>query len=137
MLSMLFFSTLLNAQGHEDIVNKCALGVGENTIYLKDFVIRLPESNDPANIPVYKANIYLMKGQNYRFTMCNGDEANSELFLSLYDKSKFMISTYDKKSGNIAQSFDFSCNKTALYQLRYSFKKGKEGMGVGIVSLVK
>lgn len=137
LLSILFFSNLLIAQSYEEIVNKCALGVGENTIYLKDFVIRLPKSNNPENFPVHKANIYLMKGQNYRFTMCNSDEVNSELILSLYDKNKLLISTYDKNRENIAQSFDFSCNKTGLYQLWYSFNKGKEGTGVGIVSLVK
>jgi hypothetical protein len=135
--SMIFLSTLISAQDSEDMVSKCALGIGENTTYLKDFVIRLPKGNDPDNNPVHKANIYLMKGQNYRFTMCNADETNSELILTLFDSNRMLISTLDKKTGNIAQSFDFACNKTGLYQLWYSFQDGKSGTGVGIVSLVK
>ena len=136
-ISLVFASALLSAQDHEAIVSKCALGIGDNTTYLKDFVIKLPKSTDPANLPIHKANIYLMKNQNYRFTMCNDDASKGELVLQLYDKSKLLISTLNAKSGNVSNSLDFSCNKTGLYQLWYSFKDGNQGMGVGIVSLIK
>lgn len=137
ILSFTVAITVLNAQDHDEIVSKCALGIGENTTYLKDFVIKLPKETDPSNTPVYKANIYLMKNQNYRFTMCNDENTKGELVLALYDKTKLIISTYNSKSGNVSNTFDFSCNKTGLYQLWYTFKDGRQGMGVGIVSLVK
>lgn len=135
--SMICFSALISAQDYEELVSNCALGIGDNTTYLKDFVIRLPEGNDPDNTPVYKANIYLMKGQTYRFTMCNAEEIESELILTLYDGNRKLISTHDQRTGNVAQSFDFSCSKTGLYQLWYAFRDSKSGTGVGIVSLVK
>ncbi|MCA1757649.1 MAG: hypothetical protein LC649_09355 [Bacteroidales bacterium] len=137
LFSVIFLSTLINAQDYEEMVSRCALGVGDNTTYLKDFVIRLPEGISQDDSPVHKASIYLMKGQNYRFTMCNSEETRSELILTVYDRSKMLISTYDKKTGNIVRSFDFACNKTGLYQLWYTFKEGESGSGVGIVSLVK
>lgn len=136
-LSMVAASAILVGQNQEEMVSSCALGIGENTTYLKDFVIKLPKGTDADNPPVYKANIYLMKNQNYRFTMCNEEEQQGELILALYDKTKLIISTHNTKTGSIANSFDFSCNKTGLYQLWYTFKSGSKGMGVGIVSLVK
>lgn len=137
IISMITMTAFLNAQDQDEMVSKCALGIGDNTTYLKDFVIKLPKSTDQSNPAIYKANIYLMKNQNYRFTMCDDNGGTGELVLSLYDKSKLIISTSNPKTGVVSPSFDFSCNKTGLYQLWYTFKNGNQGMGVGIVSLVK
>ena len=137
-ISVVMATAILNAQeAPDEMVSKCALGIGDNTTYLKDFVIKLPKGTDLSNPPIYKANIYLMKNQNYRFTMCREDNSKGELVLALYDKTKLLISTYNSKTGTVATSFDFSCNKTGLYQLWYTFKDGQQGMGVGIVSLIK
>ncbi len=133
----IFSIALLSGQDTQEMVSKCALSAGENTTYLKDFVIKLTEATKGTETPVYKANIYLMKGQNYRFTMCNGDNSTSELLLQLFDKQKMIISSYNRDTNKIYQSFDFSCNKTGLYTLWYSFRDGKKGTGVGVVSLVK
>jgi len=137
LFSLVVSVVALQAQDRDAIVSNCALAIGDNTTYLKDFVIKLPKGTDKSSLPVHKENIYLMKNQNYRFTMCNDDISDGELVLGLYDKGRLIISTYDSKTGKISASFDFSCNKTGLYQLRYSFKEGRQGMGVGIVSLVK
>jgi len=137
LLSLLVTFVVLEAQDHDSMVSKCVLGIGENTTYLKDFVIKLPKSTEPSGLPVHKANIYLMKNQNYRFTMCSDEILDGELTLDLYDKTKLLISTINSKSGMVMNSFDFSCNKTGIYQLWYSFKEGHQGMGVGVVSLVK
>lgn len=134
---LLITSLAASTQNPQEMVSNCALGVGDNTTYLKDFVVKLPKAADTDNIPVHKANIYLMKNQNYRFTMCNSDSSEGQLVLSLYDKQKLITSSFIKKSGNVYNSVEFNCNKTGLYQLWYNFKDGKKGMGVGIVSLVK
>ena len=127
----------MHAQDRDAIVSNCVLGLGENNTYLKDFVIKLPKGDGKSDTPEYKANIYLMKNQNYRFTLCNDEISDGELVLGLYDRERLIISTYNSKTGIAAGSFDFSCNKTGLYQLRFSFKDGLRGVGVGIVSLVK
>ena len=137
LLTGLVFTIGLAGQDAQDLVSQCALGVGENTTSIKDFVIRLPLATDKDNIPVHKANMYLMKNQTYRFTMCNADESEGELIFALYDKQKLITTSYIAKSGNIYNSVDFTCNKTGLYQLWYSFKDGAKGYGTGIVSVVR
>jgi len=44
---------------------------------------------------------------------------------------------FKRKNGKVYNSIEFNCNKTGLYTLWYSFKEGEQGMGVGIVSLLK
>lgn len=134
---LLITSLAVSAQDPQEMVSRCALGIGDNTTYLKDFVIKLPKAANTDIIPIHKANIYLMKNQNYRFTMCNSESSEGQLVLSLYDKQKLITSSFVKKSGNLYNSVEFNCNKTGLYQLWYNFKDGEKGMGVGIVSLVK
>lgn len=124
-------------QDSQDLVAQCSLNSGDNTTSIKNFVIKLPISTSPDDIPVHKANMYLMKNQTYRFNMCNADGSEGELVITLYDKNKEIISSHIKKSGNVYGSIDFACNKTGLYQLWYNFKEGKKGYGVGVVSLVR
>jgi len=137
LLSLLFAVSIISAQDSQDIVSRCAMEIGENTTYLKDFVIKLGEAGSGMETPVHKANIYLMKNQNYLFTMCNGDDSEGDLILQLYDKEKLIISSYNRNTNRVYGSFEFSCNKTGLYTLWYSFKDGQKGNGVGIVSLIK
>ncbi len=137
ILVLIFTYMTLQGQDPQQLISQCALDIGENTTYLKDFVIKLPSASDPSDAPVYKANFYFMKNQNYRFTMCNSDGSEGELVLALYDKQKMITTSYLKSSGKVYSSVDFACNKTGLYQLWYTFKDGQKGYGVGIVSLVK
>ncbi len=137
ILVVVLFTLNLVGQDPQELVSQCALDIGENTTYLKDFVIKLPGASDPGDAPIHKANFYLMKNKNYRFTMCNSDDSQGELILTLYDKQKLITSSYLSSSGKIYNSVDFTCNKTGLYQLWYTFKDGSKGYGVGIVSLVK
>ncbi len=136
-ISFLLSAFSLNAQDQQEMVSDCALSIGGNTTYLKDYVIKLPEATDPDNIPVYKENIYLMKKQTYLFTQCNADSSGGELLIRLYDKQKIITGSLNEKNGKVYSSVEFACNKTGLYTLWYSFKEGEKGMGVGIVSLVK
>ena len=127
----------LNAQDQQQMVTDCALSIAGNTTYLKDFVIKLPETTDQDNIPVYKENIYLMKKQRYLFTQCNADDSEGELTIELYDANNLITSSINKRNGKIYSSVEFSCNKTGLYTIWYAFKDGQKGTGVGIVSLIK
>lgn len=136
-ISLLLLAFSLNAQDQQEMVSDCALSIGGNTTYLKDYVIKLPEAASPDNIPVYKENIYLMKKQTYLFTQCNAENSDGELVIQLYDRQKKITSSLNEKNSKVYSSVEFSCNKTGLYTLWYSFRKGEKGMGVGIVSLVK
>ncbi|MCF8223233.1 MAG: hypothetical protein K9J25_08800 [Bacteroidales bacterium] len=137
IIFLLLAASSLNAQDQQQMVSDCALSIGGNTTYLKDFVIKLPEAGNKDNIPVHKENIYLMRKQTYLFTQCNADDSEGELIIELYDKNKQITSSVSKRNGKVYTSIEFSCNKTGLYTLWYSFKDGERGMGVGIVSLLK
>ena len=136
-ITLLLAAYALNAQDQQEMVTDCALSIGGNTTYLKDFVIKLPESTDQGNIPVHKENIYLMKKQRYLFTQCNANDSEGELTIELYDANNLISSSINKNNGRVYSSVEFSCNKTGLYTIWYSFKDGKKGTGVGIVSLLK
>jgi len=135
LIATSLFYLAASAQDQKEMVSKCALSVGENTTYLKDYVIKLPKAGEKANLPVYKADFLMMKKQSYRFTMCNAESSNGELILALYDKDKLVITS--KVGDKVYNSFDFTCNKTGKYTLWYTFNNGQQGMGVGIVSLLK
>ena len=134
---MIIFPLTVSAQADQNLTSACVLSAGANTTYLKDYVIKLSKATTKANIPVVKENMYLMKGTNYRFTLCNADGSAGQLVLSIYDRDRKIISTYDEKSGENYNSIDFSCNKTGAYTLWYSFTNGDQGMGVGVVSMVR
>ncbi len=136
-INLLLAVFTLNAQDQQQMVTDCALSIARNTTYLKDFVIKLPEITDQDNIPVHKENIYLMRKQRYLFTQCNADDSNGELTIELYDANKLITSSINRKNSKVYPSVEFSCNKTGLYTIWYSFKDGKNGTGVGIVSLLK
>jgi len=136
-ITLLLAAFALNAQDQQEMVTDCALSIGGNTTYLKDFVIKLPKSTDQGNIPVHKENIYLMKKQRYLFTQCNANDSEGELTIELYDANNLISSSINKNNGRVYSSVEFSCNKTGLYTIWYSFKDGKKGTGVGIVSLLK
>jgi len=136
-ITLLLAAYALNAQDQQEMVTDCALSIGGNTTYLKDFVIKLPKSTDQGNIPVHKENIYLMKKQRYLFTQCNANDSEGELTIELYDANNLISSSINKNNGRVYSSVEFSCNKTGLYTIWYSFKDGKKGTGVGIVSLLK
>jgi hypothetical protein len=119
------------------LISKCVLNTGENTTYLKDFVVELPKASAQTDIPVHKANMALMKNMKYRFTLCNQDNSKGQLVVSVFEGEKLVTSSFIEKTGKTFPSLDFTCMKTGTYQLRYTFKGGEQGIGVGIVSLIR
>ena len=129
------FSRTANAQDPSKLVGKCVLDIGNNTTYLKDYVVKLPEANSQDNIPTHKNTAILLKNTHYRLTVCNSDDSEGQGVIYLYNNGKKIASSITQ-SGKIYRSFDFQCNKTGSYQIWISFIDGKEGFAVGILSLV-
>jgi hypothetical protein len=121
----------------DDLISKCVLAAGDNTTYLKDVRVQLPEAAPGAATPVYKANMYLMKNMKYRFSVCDAPESRGELVVTIYDQSKELISSFSKATGKKYASVDFICNKTGLYTLWYDFIDGEQGSGVGVVCMIR
>ena len=137
-VALLFLPVMAEGQpATDDLVSSCVLSAGENTTYLKDFRVQLPKSAPNAAAPVYKANMYLMKNMKYRFSVCDAPGSGGELYVTLYDQGKEIISSYNSSSGKKYSSVDFICNKTGLYTIWYNFIGGEQGSGVGVVCMIR
>ncbi|MCB8994196.1 MAG: hypothetical protein H6538_01155 [Bacteroidales bacterium] len=124
------------AQEQSADVEKCAMAAGSDVTYLKDFVVKLDAAPPNQKPPIYRTSLALRKGVIYRFSICNGDYSEGEAVLRLYDQANMLLSTYYPETGKEYKSISFACQKSAAYTIVISFKDGKKGEAVGILSYV-
>ena len=129
------FSRTANAQDPSELVFQCSKNAGSDTKYLKDYVVKFPKADSQGNIPIHKNTAILLKNTHYRFSICNSDDSKGQGVIQLYNNGKKVASSITD-NGKIYRSFDFKCQKTGSYQIWISFKDGKEGYAVGILSFV-
>ncbi len=124
-------------QSSDPMVSNCIINAGPDARYLKDFRIQLGKGAADGE-PRFKAQMSLWKNTKYRFSMCNSDDSEGNLYLSLKDDAnKLVLSSFDQKTGKTYSFIDFICNKSGIYQLSYDFTGGQKGSGVGVVSMIK
>lgn len=123
-------------QDLEGDIQKCAFTAGNDVTYLKDFVVKLEAAPPNQKPPVYRSSLALRKGIIYRFSICNGDFSEGEAVLRLYDQANLLLSTYYPETGKEYKSISFACQKSAAYTVVISFKEGKKGDAIGILSYV-
>jgi hypothetical protein len=134
---LLMVSCLLSGQSTDPLVSKCVMSSGTNTTYLKDFRVQLGKGASQAELR-QKQVFPLSKNMKYRFTLCNSDNSKGQLIMKIKDnEGKLILSSFDPKSGKTFPTVDFACNKTGTYQIFFDFRDFQQGLGVGIVSLVK
>ncbi len=121
------------AQTEDELLDICGALAGPEATYLRDYKIRL-EAGDPA--PVQRYSVALKKGNKYRFAIASSKDLDGVLKLELYDSNRLMATTYSAATGSDYPTIDWVCTKTGAYHLFYSFKEGKAGMGVSVLSLV-
>ncbi|MBO7145295.1 MAG: hypothetical protein J6W13_10775 [Salinivirgaceae bacterium] len=114
----------------DDLVNVCALGIG-NATYLKDYKVKLP-----ANSPDQKFSVILNKGTVYKFVVCNAEGYEGKAVIQLTEANNPLVSNL-KSDGTFAEAVGFSCSKTGMYNIMCGFKNKKEGAAVIIMSYVK
>ena len=137
LLAFTTYSIDSKAQCNNQLVNNCALNVGDNATYIKDFKAKLKKARRGASAPIAMFTIVLNKGTHYRFTVCNAKEFEGEAVLQLYDTNNMLGSTFDLARGKDYKAFDLMCRKTATYKVYMTFQGGKEGCAVGILSIVR
>ncbi len=131
------FTTVdLYAQCNSELQDKCYEMI-KGTTYLKDFKVRLQPAQKNKKAPIAKYSIALSKGAHYRFTVTNDKYKDSQAIIQVYDANRLVGTNYVKDSEKIYPVFDFVCNKTAVYTILISFKDGKDGCSVAMLSLVK
>lgn len=138
LLAVIFLALILplysDGQTSDPLVSKCVMSAGANTTYLKDFRVQLGKS-EKLNEFRYKQVFALSKNMKYKFTLCN---SQGELIMKLIDDTgRTVLSSFDPKSGKSFSSVEFACNKTGTYKLLFDFRDFQQGLGIGVVSLVK
>ena len=136
LFTVAFFSQTVKAQTEAQKVELCSKAAGGATL-LESYPVQLPAAKDGERAPVFRQAVMMKKGNKYRFTICTDEGSAGDGVLKLFDEAKSMGSNYLEDSGKIVQSFDFDCNKSAIYIIFISFKDGKEGSAVAVVSHVK
>jgi len=137
ILLILATGFLARAQSSDPLISNCVMNAGSNTRYLKDFRIQLGKGSRAGEMR-YKAQMSLWKNTKYRFSMCNSDDSQGQLILTIKDESnKVVLSSYDQNTKKVYPFIDFICNKSGIYTLNYDFNEGNQGSGVGVVSMVR
>lgn len=116
----------------DELVNVCALGIG-NATYLKDYKVKLSASS--VSPPSAKFNVILNKGTMYKITVCNAEGYAGEAVVQLMENAT-TLGTNLKSDGSFLSAIGFQCQKTGMYSINLSFKDGKEGAAVAILSYV-
>ncbi|MDR1865682.1 MAG: hypothetical protein LBR08_08955 [Bacteroidales bacterium] len=135
-LSAAFVAPLVKAQTEAQRIDLCVKAAGD-VRFLSDYPVQLSGSGSGEKAPVFRKAIALHKGNRYRLTLCTDEESAGEGVLQLFDENKLVGSSFNTKTGTDYQSFDFDCRKSVFYILFISFKEGKEGSAVAILSHVK
>lgn len=144
-MKKIFLSSILlvvvlvaNAQCNKKLIEEVKSKLEEGEVYITDFKIKLGEANvdDPA--PVAKFSQKLENGKMYRLRIVSDtDEYNSIGILRLFENNNFLGTTYIEKNDRHYDFFHFKCKKTGNYKLLITFKDGKAGCAVVIVSEVE
>ncbi len=133
LCSMIWMPKQLFAQSEDELLDICGAIAGSEATYLRDFKIRL-DAADPA--PIQRYPVVLKKGNRYRFAIASSKDFDGAMKLELFDSNRLMATTNNPATGADYPSFDYICTKTGPYHLFFSFKDGKAGMGVGVLSLL-
>ena len=106
-------------------------------MYLKDFIVKLDAGTPGGAPPSARFALLLSKSVVYRFSICTAPNSEGEAVLQLFDMNTLLGSTFISATGKDFPYFDFKCQKTGVYHVFISFKEGKAGEGVGVLSYVK
>ncbi len=136
ILPFLLLSQISFGQCDNTLIEKCKNENG-NSKYLKHFRIRFAESKSAKKASIATFTILLNKGNHYRFNVKNDASKEGEAILNLVEANRLIASNYLPESGKQYSSFDFYCKKTGAYYIEMTFKDGKAGCAIGMISFVE
>ena len=114
-------------------VQDCASKAGDGAIFLKEFVVNLPREDSDQNQSTYREPVLLRGNNLYRFNICND---RGRAIISLYDNERMFITSYQASTNRNYNPINFLCRKTGSYYVVISFKNGRAGETVVIMSHV-
>jgi len=127
----------LYAQSGQELVDICGMVAGDDATYLKDFQIKLEAAKPGEEPPRAAHSVVLSKNTKYRFSVCNSKDYQGEAILQIYDNNRLLGTTYVVATGKSYPSVDFKCTQTSVYHIFITFKEGKQGMAVALLSFVE
>lgn len=130
------FTFSIYAQDISQLTAQCAANAGD-VMYLKDFVVKLDAGTPGGAPPTARFALLLSKSVVYRLSICTAPNSEGEAVLQLFDMNTLLGSTFISATGKDFPYFDFKCQKTGVYHVFISFKEGKAGEAVGVLSYVK
>ena len=130
-----FFSQSVKAQTEAQKIELCTKVAGGDATLEKSYTVQLTAAEDGQRAPTFRKAVAMRKGNRYRYTICTDEESVGEAILEVYVEARKMGSSF--VNGKHFQSFDFDCTNTDAYVIAVSFKDGKAGSAVVILSHVK
>lgn len=124
------------SQCNNRLVEIAASESGNDALYIKEFKIKYKKGkrNKPARVAKFQT--LLKEGTLYRFNVTNADEFDGQAVMQLFNSDKMLGTTYNWIERTDNRRFDYYCPRTGLYEVCMSFREGKEGCAVGILSMV-
>ena len=132
-----FFSQPLKAQTEAQRIELCTRSI-QGATFANSFVIQFPAVRDGERIQEFKQGIALVKGNRYRFTLCNDDGLPGEAVIRVLFQGRVLVSNIHPETGALIQpSIDLDCSATGPYIIEIFFRDGAEGAAVCIFSHVR
>lgn len=139
LISILLISGLaVNAQCSKKLVERAKSQITKDEVFINDFKVKLKEAdiNEPA--PVAKFSQKLEEGIKYRLRIISDkEEYNSSCILRLFEGNRLLGTNHEASTDKVYELFTFICNSTGDYKLLVTFKDGKAGCAVVLVTQVK
>ncbi len=126
----------IKAQCNNKLMELAAAHSGNDALFIRDFRVKFEEGTMKRPSPVARYQVLLNEGIHYRFNVVNATDFEGKAILQLYERNRILGSTFDVNTKADLGTFDFICDKTETYQVLMSFREGKRGCAVGVMSLV-
>jgi hypothetical protein len=144
MKRIIFISILLtvglvaNAQCNNTLVEKAKSEITKNEIPKQSFQVELEEASIKDPSPAARFSLPLEKETKYRLRIVNDTiKYNSTGIIKLYDDDRLLGISYANQTDTCYPFFDFKCTTKGVFHLFITFKDGKAGCAVVVVSEVK
>jgi hypothetical protein len=135
--TLLMLSTLpAITQCNHHLVDIAAGLAGADAIYIREFKVKLSKGTMDEPSPTGKFPLYLNKGVQYRFTIANAREYDGKAIVELDRRDQRYAGNFDFNNSVYSSSFDFTCDKSATYQLLINYGSGKEGCSAVVMNMV-
>ncbi|HBH47449.1 MAG TPA: hypothetical protein DDX98_02365 [Bacteroidales bacterium] len=135
VLIFLFSGITAFSQCNYQLVEKAAQLAGSNTVFVRDFRVRLSDASMDDPVPSGRFPVYLNEGVNYRFTIANAVEYDGKAWIELSRRGQ-LFATNMTDDSTYVQNFDFLCERSATYQLQVNFGQGLEGCSAIALSMI-